>query len=203
MFKTIQIGIVMLACAFVAAAQSSDYRKYEFYAGYSFGQVVNGIGDAGLPDDPQDYSGLNTSITRNIARYAGLKFDFSVTEKIPYATRPSGLNVDSDFYNFSVGLQIKDNSSDKLVKPFLHALMGVAHIRNRISIGTDACIASRPCPTAFTERETGIASIVGGGIDIRAGDRIDVRVIQVDYIPTRLFDSSKRNVRVGIGLAFH
>ena len=203
MFKTIQLTITILACAFVAAAQSNDYKKFEFYAGYSFGQVVNGIRDVRVPDDPQDYSGMNTSITRNVSRYAGFKLDFSVTEKVPYATRDSGLNVDSDFYNFSGGIQIKDNSTEKTFKPFVHALVGVAHIRNRINVGIDACIPSSPCPTSFTERETGVAGIFGGGIDIRAGDRIDVRIIQVDYIPARLFGSSDRNVRVGLGLAFH
>lgn len=35
MFRTILTGLVIIACASLAAAQSDDYKKFEFYAGYS------------------------------------------------------------------------------------------------------------------------------------------------------------------------
>jgi hypothetical protein len=51
--------------------------------------------------------------------------------------------------------------------------------------------------------ETGFAGAFGGGLDIRASDRVDVRVIQFDYNPTRLFDSTQHNFRIGVGIVIH
>lgn len=70
--------------------------------------------------------------------------------------------------------------------------------------------------------DAGFAAAFGGGLDVRLNDRIDIRVIQIDYNPMR-FDFSdfgaigvpgtptplgdpKRtlhNFRIGIGIVFH
>ena len=204
MFKTMQIAIMILVCASFATAQSNDYKKYEFFAGYSQAVVVHGIEDDAILDDPEDYYGFNTSVTRNFSRYAGVKLDFSGhfrTRIIPFATSPIGIDLKARLYNVLGGLQIKDNSTDKTFKPFVHALVGVAHVRNRVHINNDLCVAI-PCQD-FTESDTGLAGVVGGGVDLRLSDRIDVRIIQIDYNPTRLFDASQRNLRIGFGIAFH
>ena len=46
MFRTMLIVITVVACASIAAAQSSDYKKFEFFGGYSHNRVDIGIGDA-------------------------------------------------------------------------------------------------------------------------------------------------------------
>jgi hypothetical protein len=100
---------------------------------------------------------------------------------------------------------LKDNSSQATFKPFAHALVGVAHARNRVTISDSGCIAifPSPCPSPFTETDTGLAGAIGGGLDIRAGNRFDIRVIQIDYNPTRLFDSTQHNFRFGVGVVIH
>lgn len=208
MFKTTLIGIMILACASLAAAQSDDYKKFDFFAGYSFNHINHGIEDDDIIDEPNGFHGFNTSITGNVSRYVGLKFDFSghfKSRTIPFGPIGNGIDLDSRLYNFLGGVQVKDNSSEKTFKPFVHALVGAAHVRNRVDISNDVCIAILPvpCPGDFTEKDTGLAAAFGGGIDIRASDRIDIRVIQVDYNPTRLFDSTQHNFRVGVGIVFH
>ena len=47
MFKTILIGTIIIACASIAAAQT-DYKKFEFFAGYSHNRIDTGIGDVPL-----------------------------------------------------------------------------------------------------------------------------------------------------------
>ena len=52
------------------------------------------------------------------------------------------------------------------------------------------------------------AAAIGGGLDIRAGRRVDIRVIQFDYNPTRgTFQSGQSNIlhdfRIGAGIVFH
>ena len=82
--------------------------------------------------------------------------------------------------------------------------MGAAHIRNRIDISNDVCvaIAPNPCPPDFTEKDTGLAAAFGGGFDFRVSNRIDIRLIQIDYNPMKLFDSTQQNIRIGIGIVF-
>jgi len=213
MFKTILTGIVIIACASIAAAQSDDYKKFEFFAGYSHNRIDTGIGDddpslQDIVDEREGFHGFNTSITGNVSRYVGFKFDVSghfKSRSIPFGTITNGIDIDSRVYNFLGGVQLKDNSSETTFKPFAHALVGAAHARNSVDITNEGCIAifPSPCPTDFTEKETGFAGAFGGGIDIRASDRIDIRVIQIDYNPTRLFDSTQHNFRFGVGIVFH
>lgn len=213
MFKTILTGIVIIACASIAAAQSDDYKKFEFFAGYSHNRIDTGIGDddpslRDIVDEREGFHGFNTSITGNVSRYVGFKFDLSghfKSRSIPFGTIDRGIDIDSRVYNFLGGVQLKDNSSETTFKPFAHALVGAAHARNSVEISNDVCIAivPSPCPADFTEKETGFAGAFGGGIDIRASNRIDIRVIQIDYNPTRLFDSTQHNFRIGFGIVFH
>src|SRR5512145_1716682 len=195
MFKTLLIGMLIFACGSIATAQSDDYKRFEFFGGYSHNRVDTGIGD----DDPdlqdivgerEGFHGFNTSITGNVSRYVGLKFDFSGHYKsrtFPFGSLSTAtVDVNSRLYNILGGVQIKDNSSESTFKPFAHALVGAAHARNRVNFSNDVCIAvaPSPCPLDFTDSETGFAGAFGGGIDIRASNRVDIRVIQFDYNPT-------------------
>ena len=212
MFKTILIGTIILACASIAAAQS-DYKKFEFFGGFSHNRVDTGIGD----DDPsiqdvinerEGFNGFEVSATGNFTRFLGLKGDFSGHFKNKTFAIPglpgSNVEVDSRVFNFLGGVQLKDNSTEGTFKPFAHALAGVAHARNSVDFNDVACIAIVPSPCSpFTESETGFAAAFGGGLDIRASDRISIRAIQVDYNPTRLFDSTQHNFRIGVGIVFH
>ena len=208
MLKTMLVGMMILACASLAAAQSGDYKKVEAYGGYSRHEIGNDLDDNDVVVDPESFHGFNTSITGNISRYFGLKFDFAghfKSRPIPFGPLFNGIDVDSRRYTSLGGLQIKNNSTEATFKPFVHALVGAAHIRNRVKINDDLCIAiaPTPCPADFTEKDTGFAAALGGGVDIRASDRIDVRIFQVDYLPTRLFDGRQQTLRLGIGIVFH
>jgi len=213
-FKTIMIGTIIIACASIAAAQS-DYKKFEFFAGYSHNRIDTGIGDddpdlGDIIDEREGFHGFEVSATGNFTRYLGIKGDFSghfKSRNFPFspAVPSASVDVESRLFNFLGGIQIKDNSTEGTFKPFAHALVGVAHARNSVDFSSGVCAAvfPSPCPTSFTESETGFAGAFGGGIDIRASDRISIRAIQIDYNPTRLFDSTQHNFRFGVGVVFH
>jgi hypothetical protein len=55
----------------------------------------------------------------------------------------------------------------------------------------------------FSDSSTGFSGVIGGGLDIRAGKRIDVRVIQVDYNPTHVEGEWQHNFRIGAGIVIH
>jgi hypothetical protein len=213
MFKTILIATLILACASVAAAQSDDYKKWDFFGGFSHNRIDTGVGDEDaelddLIDEREGFNGFNASVARNVSRRVGFKFDVSGHYKrrtFPIFSIQNAIEINSSVYNFLGGVQLKENSSEATFKPFAHLLVGVAHARNRVSISQAGCVAvvPSPCPSPFTDSDTGFAGAVGGGIDIRAGNRLDIRVIQIDYNPTRLFDNTQHNFRIGVGLVFH
>ena len=212
MFKTIMIGTIIIACASIAAAQS-DYKKFEFFAGYSHNRIDIGLGDndpdvGDIFDEREGFHGFEVSATGNVTRYLGIKGDFSGHFKTRTFPIPgfSGASVDVEtrLYNFLGGVQIKDNSNEGTFKPFAHALVGVAQGRANLDFNDVACVAIVPSPCSNTsESETGFAMAFGGGIDIKASDRISIRAIQIDYNPTRLFDSTQHNFRIGVGIVFH
>ena len=215
MFKTILIGTLIIACASIAAAQT-DYKKFEFFAGYSHNRIDTGIGDddpelADIISEREGFNGFEVSATGNFTRYLGIKGDFSGHFKTrnfdfgAFGSPNARIDVESRVFNFLGGVQIKDNSSEGTFKPFAHALVGVAHARNSFDFNADVCAAvfPSPCPADSTFSETGFAAAIGGGIDIKASDRISIRAIQIDYTPTRLFDSTQHNFRFGVGIVFH
>lgn len=212
MLKTLLIVTIILTCASLAVAQD-DYKKFEFYAGYSHNRIDTGIGDddpslRDIIDEREGFHGFNTSITGNLSRYVGVKFDLAghyKSRSFPFANIGNAVDLDSRVYNFLGGVQVKNNSSEATFKPFAHALAGAAHARNRVEISNLVCIAisPNPCPPSFTESETGFAAAFGGGLDIRVSDRVDIRVFQIDYNPTRLFDTTQHNFRIGVGIVIH
>ena len=212
MFRTMLILATVVACASIAAAQS-DYKKFEFFGGYSHNRIDTGIGDDDpalddIVDEREGFHGFEASATGNLSRYFGLKFDFSGHFKsttFPVGNAPgANVDIDSRLFNFLGGVQIKDNATESTVKPFAHALVGAAHTRNSLRFNQQGCIAIFPSPcTDQSVNETGFGGAFGGGLDIRASERIDIRVIQFDYNPTRLFDSTQHNFRIGVGIVFH
>lgn len=198
MFKTMMIGMMILGLASIAAAQS-DYKRFEFFAGYSHNQMDTGIIDdeQSLRSSRNSAHGLETSMTGNVSRYVGMKFDFSAhfnKRTVMFPTFPHKLEIDSRLYNFLGGVQVKDNASQKTVKPFAHALAGVAH--SHLNSRIENFFRS-------TSSDTGFAGAFGGGIDIRLSRRFDIRAFQVDYNPTKLLDGTQHNLRTGIGIVLH
>src|SRR6185369_14237143 len=136
-FKTIMIGTIIIACASIAAAQS-DYKKFEFFAGYSHNRIDIGLGDndpdvGDIFDEREGFHGFEVSATGNFTRYLGIKGDFSRHFKSREFPIPgfagASVDVETRLYNFLGGVQIKDNSNEGTFKPFAHALVGVAQGR--------------------------------------------------------------------------
>jgi opacity protein-like surface antigen len=186
-------------CAPAALAQD-DFNKADVFIGFSHNRVDTGIDDDGDPDfddvvdEREGFNGFNASVKGNVSRYAGLKFDYSFHRKeFDLVGGPIGTTeVDVNLHNFLGGVEFKDNARETRVKPFAHLLAGVAHSRGEVTSGT----------VNFTDRETGFAAAVGGGVDFRLSDRVDFRAVQFDWNPNRLGGETQHNFRVGIGLVF-
>lgn len=214
MKKTILIITIIVISITAASAQSDDYKKGEFYVGYTAGQVDRGF-DSDIPAsgvffnrelDNDPYHGANVSAVYNVSRYIGLKADFSAVYNrtkfnftVPGGT-PFAFDTSNSLYNALGGIQIKNNSSDKRFKPFVHALVGAGHGRTKVK--SVSCPVTVDCSDFVGGSETGLAGAFGGGLDIKLSNHVDLRLVQIDYNPIRFQDGTQRNLRFGIGFVF-
>jgi opacity protein-like surface antigen len=186
MKKILFLAMFTFASFSLVAAQSDDYHQNEFFAGYS----LNRFTDDGGPTA----HGFNAAYVYNFNRYIGVKADFSAHFKRDSNTfLGTTFTSRSDVYRYMGGVQIKDNNKDKKVKPFAHALIGGGSLRFSSSSGSFNSSSTR----------TNFALAVGGGLDIKATDRISVRVAQVDYAPIFNTGGIINAVRFSAGIVFH
>lgn len=199
LIKAFCLTLIFSLCA-LAQTGGDEYKKNEFFVGYSNQQV-----DAG---NHITFNGVEASYVRNFHRYFGIKADVSgayrnsrFSSSIIGGTTTTSFTADQkgSLYNFLGGIQVKDNATQGRFKPFAHALAGVAHTRSKVS--NIACQGTQ-CPSLIeaTYTDTGFGGAFGGGLDIKINDRFDFRAIQIDYNPVYTGSSFDNNVRFGIGI---
>ncbi|HEY3102898.1 MAG TPA: outer membrane beta-barrel protein [Pyrinomonadaceae bacterium] len=172
----------------------------------------------------RNFNGFEGSMAYNVSRYVGLKADvtghFKSQTYVDTFTPPGVKQTISNkerLWNFLGGVQIKDNSRDKRVKPFAHALAGVARYTNRQSQTLDLFPQFN---FVIEDRDTSFALKLGGGLDIRASEHVDIRVIEFDYNPVfagdrqaqtisgpfnpvRFEGKTAHNFTIGFGIVIH
>jgi hypothetical protein len=212
------ISLMMITSVFAFAQTSSDYKKAEFYVGYSNNQVDTGAntntGNAARDffNDRIGFHGFEVSAVGNVSRYVGIKADFSgnyrdqqfaVTTGTGATANTLSFRTKNSLYNVLGGVQFKDNSSTGTFKPFAHVLGGVGHARTKVTNVACSNATITNCATlADSYSDTGLAGAFGGGLDIKVSDRVDIRAIQLDYNPIRLSGSIDHNFRFGVGVNF-
>lgn len=207
--------LTLAASVFSFAQSSDDYKKSEFYVGYSNQQVDTGAnsnsGNAARDffNDRLSFNGFEASGVYNVHRYVGLKGDVSGAYRsrdFNFATTPTNnirFKTNNSLYNVLGGVQFKDNASDARVKPFAHVLVGVGHARTNVKNVTCTSTLVTNCSSlADSFSDTGVAGAFGGGLDVKLNDKVDIRAVQVDYNPVRLSGQTDHNFRFGIGVVF-
>ena len=185
MRRFLMLAVLLLISAPAALAQD-DYKKWEFFGGYSALGFDTLAGDTGNANVEAVLSGRNTlrgfelALTRNVHRYVGVKFDYSLHLREDNFSRNGATGtVDTTVQNYLGGLQFKNNDKEgPRFKPFAHALFGVATQKVDIDspqLGTVFGIDD------FHVNETSFAMAFGGGLDIRINDRFEVRAGQIDW----------------------
>ena len=146
----------------------------------------------------RNFNGVEGAVAYNVSKYIGIAGDFTAHFKsqayVDKFTPPGVTQTISNeerLYNVLGGIQIKDNRTAKRFKPFAHALVGFARYTNRQSQTLDLFPAFN---FTIQDRDTSFAMKVGGGIDIRAGKRVDIRVIQFDYNPVFAGDRRAQSI---------
>lgn len=195
MSKPIIAAFLIAFSAFVLKAQTSNEPpKNQFFAGYSFHTAD--INTLTIDPHRTAQNGVNLEYTRNINRHIGLTGDASV--HFHRDSRSTGVSVfksQRDQYFLLGGIQLRPGNDERL-RPFAHALFGASLFRGFTS-------DSRPAGIVYTfDDATSFAMALGGGVDLRVGKRIDLRLIQVDYTPTFFGSGRQNNFRISTGIVF-
>ena len=192
------MAALFIACtSSFAFAQTGDYNKYDVGVLYSHNRQDIGVEDPNqnFIDEREGFHGFEAFVKGNVSRYVGLKASYSFNRKsfdLNGGTAATTFDVDANLHQFLGGAEFKDNARETKVKPFAHVLAGVAHARADVNNAT----------VSFQESDTGFAAAVGGGVDFKLSDRVDLRAVQFDYNPIRANGETSHNFRIGIGLIF-
>jgi hypothetical protein len=204
MFK-ISLAIVSLVvlCSIVASAQ--DVPKYEVFTGYSY---LRGKG-AAIPtrvDENRDMQGWNVSIARNLTDWFALVGDFSGhygAHDSAFTTSIGRFSSDTreNIHLFLGGPRVSFFKTRRFT-PYVQTLIGVARAG---STSEDRLDSSSRFKVSNTD--VGFAAAFGVGLDARLSEKLALRLIQADYVLTRLdadngARENKENLRVSAGLCF-
>jgi len=204
MTRMFLLFLVALVCAPAAFAQSNDYSHYEFYVGYAYERANNNadtFDKAGrttfngrsvvFADRRQNYNGFNAEFNQNITRHIGIVTSFTGTyNNKGYIDIRSGRAFGARAQRYDLMIGPRYNWRLSGITPFVEGMAGVTHMR----VSFDDTLGNR------RKADTAFAMALGGGLDVHAGEHIDIRAIQVDYLPTFFNGTHQNNVRVGAGV---
>ncbi|MFL6275030.1 MAG: outer membrane beta-barrel protein [Blastocatellia bacterium] len=173
--------------------------------------------------DRRGFNGFDASITFNFTRYLGIKFDMTGHYKSDefadtFTNDDGSTHTDTSHtkdraYSFLAGLQFKDNSKQARFKPFAHALVGAVRQTSK-----DTQTSTGPFNFTLDDKVTSFGMKLGGGIDVRLHQRIDLRLFEIDYTPIFARDRdvagnadfdlnvagrTAHNFSISVGLVFH
>ena len=198
MRKLLLLCVILLVAAPAGFAQS-DYSNWEFFIGYAHeranngadrldarGRAISSTGATSRVDfvsKREPYNGVTAEVVANVHRNIGLVANFAVTfANVGLQDRLSGRTFDARLTRYTVlgGPRFNWRNSSPFI-PYAHALFGVARYHANFRNNDFTC----PDTT-----QTAFAMALGAGLDIRAGNHVDIRAAQVDYLP--IFFSQKR-----------
>lgn len=200
MRKAFLFALLILACAPLAARAQNGT---EVFGGYSYNRIDNGGGT----ESHRNGNGFDAEVTKYFKGDLGVTGDVSGhynTSNFTGRLCPPGFGctqvisnyrVKEQLYNFLGGLQYKLRGGDNRVQPFAHALFGLAHTRLRVE--NFGAFGNPPQNLGgFTVTSNNFAMSLGGGVDVKLSDRVDLRAIQAEYNPV-FYRSQDFNIGFG------
>ena len=168
-------GLTFVALVFgTNLAFAQDYPKGDVFGGFSILAIENG-GDADV--------GFQASVAVNLNKRVGLVADFG---RHTSSETILGFNVSGSLNQFLFGPRF--NWRTPRLTSFVHGLIGPVR-------GSAAATA-----LGLKVTDTFFAAAVGGGVDVKAGRNVAVRVIQADLFMGCPFDECQGDIRTGFGI---
>jgi opacity protein-like surface antigen len=192
MRKSLLVVALLLALPVIASAQD-EVPKVEIFGGYSYLRADNatGISQASTMGTTtsvvtqmadRNLNGFSTSFTNNLNSWLGIEAEFSghFTDTVL-----NGTTLDRDIYFVTAGPRLSIRRFERFT-PFAHIMVGMA--RQDIQVQNASSTVSTV--GSLNQQDSGLAFVVGGGVDLNLSSRLGIRLAQTDYILTRF---SNRN----------
>jgi hypothetical protein len=177
--KGLAVCLLVVVCNLVAAAQ--EYTKMEVFGGFQYTHAdLFNIQGANL-------LGWNGQGTAYLSKPFGITGEVTGVYGSPTV---GGVGTSLPTYTFMFGPTMR--APLEKGTPFVHVLFGAAHMSNTKGIYSS----------------TGFALALGGGFDANISRSISWRVVQVDYLTTKLQDTTgtgngrQNNFRFATGIVF-
>jgi opacity protein-like surface antigen len=191
--------LLFIACSIFllpAFAMAQEAPSAELFGGYSYFRTDGGA----------NLHGWNASVAGNINRWFGLVADFSghynsessslQVNRPGFPVFSSRFRADRNIHKFMVGPRFSYRGKERIT-PFAHALFGVARIHTE-----SETVINETDRFSFSGTNTAFAMAIGAGLDVKLSDSIALRVIQADYVLTRLGGFNEHNGRGSVGIVF-
>lgn len=175
--------MIVLALILAAPAPAQDSPKAEIFGGYNYMRFHTGI----LNDPAIGMNGFRASGAYYLNTNVGIVADLTYSRN--GNVQNSGTSFSTSTYMFGPRYAMR---ADR-VTPFAQVLFGGAH-----ASASDAGVS-----TSWN----GFAMSLGGGVDLKATDRISVRPFMFEYLMTRFkspdFATTQNNFRISSGVVFN
>lgn len=204
----------------VSTAIFAQDKRAEVFVGYSNLQAGKSFDDLGNLNNfsktfkRNGMNGVEASVTGFPTAWFGITGDFSYHRKSNNTSLTAGTSdYKREAFYYLAGPTFKIRNASR-VEPYAHALFGAAHLRERYAFTTTATTGNTQF--SFEPNTTKFAMGVGGGLDIRLGNKFSLRLVQVDYTPVftgdrivtvnnnsiRLDKSRVDSLRISTGIVF-
>lgn len=172
-----------------ANSGAMEKPRFDLALGYSYVHSNAPPGGCGC----FNLNGGSFALARPFGTY-GFAFagDIGVTHSGAIAGNGYGLTLSS----YTAGIRYTP-PLHKPVHPFSQILIGVAHSSGSLVQQTNASVSN--AGAAF-------AALVGGGVDLNAGRRFSIRLVEADYLVTTFDNASnnhQNNLRLNAGVVLH
>jgi Outer membrane protein beta-barrel domain len=179
MSKLFAIACLIVLCAGASSAQTREYPKIDFTAGYTVnfsklkGNIITGS---------TTLNGFTAAVGANVKKNWAIEGDLTYTTKRLGTAVPGFPGNRVDLFSYLGGPRFTFRQENKKLQPFVHGLFGGAHA------------------TVQAISENGFAAKFGGGLDIVASKHVAVRVFQGDYYLTRFSGQNSNNATLTFGV---
>jgi len=157
--KALAVCVIVVVCSFAVVAQ--EYVKAQAFGGFQYTSF-----DA-FNIQHVNLLGWNAQYTHYVNKPFGITGEVTGSYGSPTV---GGIGTSLPTYTFMFGPTMRAPLAKST--PFVHALFGAAHMSNSKGVYSS----------------TGFALALGGGWDLQLSRSIDWRVVQADYLATRLHD---------------
>jgi Outer membrane protein beta-barrel domain len=207
MKKCFAVLVVILVCAFVAAAQSTP--KMEAFLGYDY---VRFSASTNIPEFSANGGG--GQFAYNFSKALSAVADVGAVHN----GNISGAQIDNTVFNFLFGPRLSLGYSR--IRPYFNVLFGGAYLAASTQVdaiavatphgilGGQPIIPGQPVTLRLGTSQTAFAMVAGGGLDIKISKHASFRPIGLDYYMTRFQnlrtqgDNNQNNLRYTAGINF-